>query len=148
MTTETKPKCKLISHAAFRFSFPIRRSNKKEKRERGEQALKKMEKNEQSLKTNFHKTIFRSPPWQTKTRWPRPGELLHSTSGDRPLDYWKVHDGTGGFLGQFESQSECECESKCEFGLEFPFLRRAACAPCQKITRTAAFCNNNRRCLA
>lgn len=107
-----------------------------------------MEKNEQSLKTNFHKTIFRSPPWQTKARSPRPGELLHSTSDDRPLDYWKVHDGVGGFLGQFESQSECECESKCEFGLEFTFLRPAACAPCQKITRTAAFCNNNRRCLA
>lgn len=131
-----------ISHTKWQQKAPI------EKQQKREQALKKMEKNEQSLKTNFHKTIFRSPTWQTMRPLARPGCLLHSVSGDRPRDHCKVHGSVGGFLGQFESQSECECESESEFELEFPFLSPAACAPCQEITRPAAFCINNRRCLA
>lgn len=68
MTTETEPKCKLISHAALRFLYlPYEMEAKSAHRgqQKREPALKKMKKNEQSLKTNFHKTIFRSPTWQT-----------------------------------------------------------------------------------
>lgn len=64
----------------------------------------------------------------------------------------KFNGSVGGFLRQFESQTERECGYECEceseFELEFPFLSPAACAPCQEITRPAAFCYNNRRCLA
>lgn len=45
MTTQSKPKCKLISHAAFRFSFPIQNGNALRKKEK-KIIIKKMKMNE------------------------------------------------------------------------------------------------------